>query len=155
MAFNQVDLWVQIHNFPIICMNRRTVKWLIDQIRVVIEIPIDSKECWGKFIIVKVQVDFSGPLTRWLRLKLDSSDNIVVVALKYERLPEFCYACGKIGHGFREYPNDDARTNTLEGSTPKYRAWLRVAAPDRTKFKSRQNETEGVIQKRKIDRGFS
>ncbi|KAK3226087.1 hypothetical protein Dsin_005949 [Dipteronia sinensis] len=43
-----VDM-VQIHNIPIMCMNRKTAKWLAKQIGVVvIEILADSKECWGK-----------------------------------------------------------------------------------------------------------
>ncbi|KAK2655326.1 hypothetical protein Ddye_008378 [Dipteronia dyeriana] len=33
LKFNQVGLWVQIHNIPIMCMNRRTAKWLAVQIR--------------------------------------------------------------------------------------------------------------------------
>ncbi|KAK3193163.1 hypothetical protein Dsin_024473 [Dipteronia sinensis] len=122
IAFDQVGIWVQIHNIPIMCMNRRTARRLADQIGVVIEIPTDSKECWGRFIRVKIQVDILKSLKRWLRLKLDRSENITVVSLKYERLLEFHYACKKIGHGLREYPDDDARTNALEGSIPKYGA---------------------------------
>ncbi|KAK3221474.1 hypothetical protein Dsin_008499, partial [Dipteronia sinensis] len=64
---------------------------------------------------VKVLLDISKPLKRWLRLKLDKSDNIVVVALKYERLPEFCYACGRIGHGIKDCPDGKARKRALDG----------------------------------------
>ncbi|KAK3212041.1 hypothetical protein Dsin_016747 [Dipteronia sinensis] len=141
LSGKKVGLWVQIHNIPIMCMNRRTAKWLEQQIGDVLEIPADSKEYWGKFIRVKIQVNISRPLKRWMCLKLDRSNDIVVVALKYERLPEFCYAYGKIGHGLRECPDDDARTNALEGSTPKFGAWMRAAAPDRSKPWNRHMES--------------
>ncbi|TXG60476.1 hypothetical protein EZV62_015049 [Acer yangbiense] len=42
-----------------------------------------AEECWGKFIRVKVQIDISKLLKRWLRLKWGKEDNIVVVGLKY------------------------------------------------------------------------
>ncbi|KAK2651223.1 hypothetical protein Ddye_018712 [Dipteronia dyeriana] len=94
LGFDRVELYVQIHKVPIMCMNRKTVRWLSDQIGKVVDIPAESKECWGKFMKVKVHIDISKPLKRWLRLKLDKSDKMVVVGLKYEKLPEFCYACG-------------------------------------------------------------
>ncbi|TXG72489.1 hypothetical protein EZV62_001068 [Acer yangbiense] len=45
LGFNKVELWVQIHDVPIMCMNRRSVKWMAEQIGEVIDIPSDSKEC--------------------------------------------------------------------------------------------------------------
>ncbi|TXG70163.1 hypothetical protein EZV62_005098 [Acer yangbiense] len=115
LRFDRAAFWVQIHDIPIMCMNRRTAKWLAEQIRGVIEIPADSKECWGKFMRVKVELDISKPLKRWLRLKLDKSNNIVVVGLKYERLPDFCFACGKIGHVLKECSDDEDRKGVLDG----------------------------------------
>jgi hypothetical protein len=56
LRFNKVELWIQIHDVPISCMNRRTAKWMADQIGRVIEIPSESKDCWGKFMKVKVQL---------------------------------------------------------------------------------------------------
>ncbi|TXG49106.1 hypothetical protein EZV62_024981 [Acer yangbiense] len=102
LGFNKVELWVQIHDVPIMYMNRRMEKWMAEQIGEVIDIPSESKECWGRYMRVKVQIDIHKSLKRWLRLKLDKTENIVVVGLKYEILPEFCYDCGKIRHGIKE-----------------------------------------------------
>ena len=87
LSFSKVELWIQIHDVPILCMNRRSAKWMAEQIGRVIEILPESKDCRGKFMKVKVQVDISKPLRQWLRLKLDNSSNIEMVRLKYERLP--------------------------------------------------------------------
>ncbi|KAK3218790.1 hypothetical protein Dsin_012760 [Dipteronia sinensis] len=47
LGFSKADFWVQIHDIPILCMNRRIAKWLAEQIGEVVEIPSESKECWG------------------------------------------------------------------------------------------------------------
>ncbi|TXG60171.1 hypothetical protein EZV62_014744 [Acer yangbiense] len=135
LGFNKVELWVQIHDVPIMCMNRRTAKWLAEQLGGVIEIPTESKECWGKFMRVKVLIEISKPLKRWLRLKLDKSDNIVLVGLKYERLPEFCYACGKIGHVIKDCLDAEARSLALTGTTTKFGSWMRAQFVDRRKVR--------------------
>ncbi|TXG56744.1 hypothetical protein EZV62_018057 [Acer yangbiense] len=119
LSFDIAEFWVQIHDIPIMCMNRRMAKWLAEQIGRVIEIPIESRECWGKFLRVKVSIDISKPLKRWLRLKLDKTENIVVVGLKYERLSEFCYVCGRIGHGINECTDGEAKKEAIEGSSVK------------------------------------
>ncbi|TXG73278.1 hypothetical protein EZV62_001857 [Acer yangbiense] len=53
LSFNRADIWVQIHDIPIMCMNRRTARWLAEQIGEVVEIPSESRECWGKYMRVK------------------------------------------------------------------------------------------------------
>ncbi|KAK3218462.1 hypothetical protein Dsin_012432 [Dipteronia sinensis] len=113
------------------CMNRRTARWLAEQIGVLIEIPSESKESWGKFMRVKVQIDITKPLKRWLRLKLGKSDKIVVAGLKYERLPDFCYACGRLGHVIKECTYEEARKGATDGSATKYGQWLKAPGTER------------------------
>ncbi|TXG48232.1 hypothetical protein EZV62_027526 [Acer yangbiense] len=142
LGFNRVELWVQIHDVIVMCMNRRMAKWMAEQIGEVIDIPYESKECWGRYMRVKVQIDILKPLKRWLRLKLDKTDKIVVVGLKYERLSEFCYACGKIGHGIKECLDAEARNEALTGKITKFGSWMRATIPDRSKIRN-QSFTNG------------
>ncbi|TXG61030.1 hypothetical protein EZV62_012393 [Acer yangbiense] len=135
LGFNKAEFWIQIHDIPILCMNRRTAKWLAEQLGEVVEIPSESRECWGKFMRVKVSIDISKPLKRWLRFKLGTIDEIIMVGLKYERLPNFCFACGRIGNGIKECMDEAARKATLDGSPTRYGSWLK--APILEKGKSR------------------
>ncbi|KAK3204497.1 hypothetical protein Dsin_018543 [Dipteronia sinensis] len=126
LGFNKADFWVQIHDIHILYMNRRMAKWLAEQIGEAVEIPSESRECWGKFMKVKVQIDVAKPLKRWLRLRLGKSDEVIMVGLKYERLHEFCYACGMIGHGIKECQDGEARKVALEVSSTKFGSWLKA-----------------------------
>lgn len=46
--------------------------------------------CWDKSARIKVLLDASKPLRRIVKL-CNSKGSIVVVEVKYERLPTFCY----------------------------------------------------------------
>lgn len=56
-----------------------------------------------------MRIDISKPLLRCVRLNIDDSGDVITAILMYERLPEFCYSCGKIGYGLRDCPDDNAR----------------------------------------------
>ncbi|TXG53049.1 hypothetical protein EZV62_022218 [Acer yangbiense] len=126
-------------------MNRRSAKWIAEQIGKVIEIPTESKDCWGKFMKVKVQINITKPLKRWLRLKLDKSDVIVMVSLKYERLPEFCYFCGRIGHASKECSDEEAKLEAMKGVLTMYGSWMRASVPDRQKVRTDQ-QNDGILK---------
>ena len=71
---------------------------------------------------------------------MDDSGEITTAILLYERLPEFCYACGIVGHGLRDCPDDAARLDALEGTSTKYGSWLRAASVEQYKNKNSRNE---------------
>ncbi|TXG57156.1 hypothetical protein EZV62_018469 [Acer yangbiense] len=130
LRFNSVEMWIQNYDVPIICMNRRLAKWMAEQIGRVIDIPTESKDCWGKFLKVKVQIDITKPLKQWLWLRMEQSSEIVMVSLKYERLPEFCYVCGRIGHASKECEDKEAKQEALQGVSTKFGSWIRATRLD-------------------------
>ncbi|TXG67205.1 hypothetical protein EZV62_008480 [Acer yangbiense] len=116
LYFNKAEFWVQIHDIPIMCMNRRMVKWLAEQI--------------GE---------------RWLRLKLNNSESIVMVGLKYKRLPEFCYACGRIGHGISECSDEEAKKEAIKGPVTRFGSWMRAASKEKVKSKTSSQDSGGSL----------
>ncbi|TXG47851.1 hypothetical protein EZV62_027145 [Acer yangbiense] len=104
----------------------------------VIEIPADARECRGRFLRVKVRIDIDKPLKRFLKLEVDESERVVVAPLIYKRLPEFCFACGKIGHNLKECPDDEARIEALEGTSTKFGAWMRAPGLEMGKSKNQK-----------------
>ncbi|TXG57050.1 hypothetical protein EZV62_018363 [Acer yangbiense] len=62
-----------------------------------------------------------------------NTEEITRVSLKYERLSEFCFACGKIGHDIKACVDENAKKAALDGSPNKFGSWLKATIPDRTK----------------------
>lgn len=52
---------------------------------------------WDSFARVMVMVNITKPLCRIIKVR-SSSGRVVVLEVKYERLPIFCFMCGRIGH---------------------------------------------------------
>ncbi|KAL5747010.1 hypothetical protein ACOSQ2_024307 [Xanthoceras sorbifolium] len=69
---------------------------------------------------------------------------LIVALLRYECLLEFCFACGKIGHGLRDCSDEEARTEALEGSTTKFSSWMRAPLGDRSRVKMYKQEERGA-----------
>ncbi|KAL5752884.1 hypothetical protein ACOSQ2_023391 [Xanthoceras sorbifolium] len=127
MKFQKSEFWVQIYNIPLMCMNKKVTKMLAETIGEVVEVPLEPKDYWGKFIRVKVRIDVTQPLKRGLRVGLSDVEMMVIVLLRYERLPVLCFACGLLGHSFQECSNKIARIEAMDYSSPKF--WGLVTCP--------------------------
>lgn len=57
----------------------------------------DKAREWVEFIRVRVLMDTMKPLRRVVNM-VGQNGKELLCHLKYERLPIFCYICGKIGH---------------------------------------------------------
>lgn len=59
---------------------------------------VDAEEdgrCLGTCIRIRVKVDIAKPLRRVVKLTLDPQSPPVGVLIRYEKLPEYCYNCGR------------------------------------------------------------
>ncbi|PPR85699.1 hypothetical protein GOBAR_AA34985 [Gossypium barbadense] len=111
--------WIRVYNFPLEFMDRQMA---IDVGNALGElVAIDWKDHfggWTEFMRIKVKIDILKPLKRVLRIvNKDGGERIGV--LKYERLPDFCYLCGLIGHTLKrcnnnKRENEESLTNLRE-----------------------------------------
>ncbi|KAK9220854.1 hypothetical protein WN944_009278 [Citrus x changshan-huyou] len=60
-------------------------------------------ECFGQFLRLRISVDITKPLKKIIELEQEEeyADDIPMRVM-YERLPDFCFCCGRIGHQYRE-----------------------------------------------------
>ncbi|TXG48439.1 hypothetical protein EZV62_027733 [Acer yangbiense] len=77
IAFTKVAFWIQIHNVLLLCT---------------------FGECVGKYIRIQVAIDLSKPLHRILKVDILRDGKEMTMLLRYEKLPEHCFRCGKIRH---------------------------------------------------------
>ncbi|KAH9698768.1 DUF4283 domain-containing protein [Citrus sinensis] len=64
-SLTHTTFWVQIHNIPIMCMNKEAIQKLGEKIATVKEVETDEAgECIGQFARVRISIDISQPLKK-------------------------------------------------------------------------------------------
>lgn len=58
--------------------------------------------CWWESLKLKILVDITKPLRRGIWVSLSGDQESIWINAKYERLPDFCYGCGRIGHVIKD-----------------------------------------------------
>ncbi|KAJ1414334.1 Zinc finger, CCHC-type [Sesbania bispinosa] len=101
--YDHVLFWVQLHGLPLefmSCINARKVAQRIGEVHTV-EDPFVEGQLLRPFFRVRVRVNVKKPLLTgfWLPRK-DLPRTWIFV--KYERLQDFCYNCGVLGHDYRK-----------------------------------------------------
>ena len=62
------------------------------------EIDVEGGQiAWGRYLRVRVIIDISKPLKRGSKIVVPRGGNELVI-FKYEKLPDFCYVCGRRDH---------------------------------------------------------
>ncbi|KAK2647699.1 hypothetical protein Ddye_015188 [Dipteronia dyeriana] len=132
LSFQYGDLWVQIHQFPLLCMTKDIGRFLGGMIGEVID--VDGGEagvCAGKFLRVWVKVELDKPLRRCLRVDILGDGDVTIMPFKYERLPNHCFRCGLVSHRTNECISGEVipRINGVE-KIP-FGFWMRASGPPR------------------------
>ncbi|MBA0759606.1 hypothetical protein Gotri_022465 [Gossypium trilobum] len=90
-TFNLSPFWVRIFNIPFECMDRSVAMDVGCAIRELIAINWRDRDGgWTEYIQLRVIIDISEPLRRVVHF-VNGEGVTTVYAIKYERLPTFCY----------------------------------------------------------------
>ena len=94
--FNIAPLWIQVWNLPVHWMSKEVGKKIASVFHETKEVIMPQE---GRHIKILVLADITQPLMRGTTVKLEGK--VKWLSFKYERCPDFCYTCGKIGHSER------------------------------------------------------
>ncbi|XP_073130025.1 uncharacterized protein [Henckelia pumila] len=121
LCFDEVAFWVQCHNVPIAFSQIGIMKKIGAQIGEVEEVDHgESSSLMGRFVRMRVRINIRKPLKQFLCVGVEDGEEVIII-LSYERLSEFCYRCGVLGHSFRTY-GEPAEENTVM----RYGVWMRA-----------------------------
>ncbi|KAJ8774403.1 hypothetical protein K2173_012477 [Erythroxylum novogranatense] len=93
------DIWVQVHNLQTGMMSEAMATQLGNTLGNFID--YDAKAITmglRGYMRIRVRLDIREPLLRRKKV-LNRQRREVYVQFKYEKLPLFCYLCGRVGHG--------------------------------------------------------
>uniref|UniRef100_A0A803PAK3 CCHC-type domain-containing protein n=1 Tax=Cannabis sativa TaxID=3483 RepID=A0A803PAK3_CANSA len=92
---------VSFVGLPFLSKSESLAKVLGNLIGTFLEVYEDSlNEGWGPFLRICVGIDVSKPLLRGQTVTFPWMNDELWLDYRYERLPDFCYECGIIGHVF-------------------------------------------------------
>lgn len=101
LDFSKCPFWVQIHGLPVGKMSRSNAEIIGRRFGKLLAIEASTEEILlsRSFLRVKVEINVNLPLPKgfWLKRKPDKGRDLWI-SYKYEKLSDFCYACGRIGH---------------------------------------------------------
>ncbi|GMN47221.1 hypothetical protein TIFTF001_016394 [Ficus carica] len=106
--FQFTQMWVNVYNLPPDRMIREIGMKTGDVTRVAIWV-INNEEgrCIGPYIRLRAMCQVA-------KVSLGSSGRSVWVDLKYERVPDYCFVCGIIGHGSLRKNSGQIRSRQVE-----------------------------------------
>jgi hypothetical protein len=125
MSFNQTPIWIQIHDMPLACMNKRVGCKIGSSLGEVEEVAVAEDDVgWGRYLRVRVKVELFQPLERGR--SLIQRGQTCWVKFKYEKLPIFCFQCGRILHEPKGCPAHVQKQKNHQSDSTDWGAWLRA-----------------------------
>ena len=126
LTFKDVAFWVQIHGLPTLSQTREAGLCIGRSLGKVEKVDVGDKGfSMGCYLRIRVTLDISQSLSRG-RIVRSRGSNSWWVEFKYERLPVFCYLCGRLDHDEKECLEWLRSAGPIRIEDKQYGPWLRA-----------------------------
>lgn len=123
LKFRYASFWVQFLNLPRVCFCRKYAEALGNSIGAFEYVETDDNgKASGESLRVRVQMDITEPIKRGTNIKAGSKANKTWIPVTYEKLLDFCYQCGKLGHVCHECEEEGTSDSKENSYGPELRA---------------------------------
>ena len=144
ISFTHSPFWIQIWGLPFESMIEEVGKELDNKLGKYIEFDRRSwSEEQAKFMQIRVDVPIDKPLRRGGNI-VNPEGEKYWVTFKYERLPNFCFICGVLGH-------DEKHCSEYQGKSEcqrQYGEWIRANSGFRGVFEKQKAASNGGSEER-------
>jgi hypothetical protein len=154
MIFDSLDIWVRVLDLPMDMMNRAYGELIGGWIGKFISVDVDEEGmAWGEDLRIRVEIKVDQPLLRGVPLKEYDDETVGKwFDIKYEKVPHFCFDCGRLVH------SDDRCPVEKEGESEgvqQWGEWLRASPrkPQRATFPARPSVLSGSFSDRSTGAG--
>lgn len=141
IIFTHSLFWVQIWELPFEMMDKEVGMELGNSLGKFMEANKRLGQAdQARFMRIRVDLPLDKPLRRGGKI-VNAEGGKFWITFKYERLPCFCYLCGRMGHDEKHCPNISNWRNALK----QYGDWLRAngkSAPEKSRSTSCENRDE-------------
>nr|XP_020155801.1 uncharacterized protein LOC109741133 [Aegilops tauschii subsp. strangulata] len=113
IKLDKLAVWAQIHRLPDNFLIEPAVRGMALRIGEVEEVQLKLPAgFFGEFVRVRVKIDINAKIRRFVTGK--KGDEMVRYQVKYEKLPIFCYNCGKLGEVAMAFRGDEVAQDLRE-----------------------------------------
>jgi hypothetical protein len=125
MDFSRSPFWIQAHEMPLVCMTKGVGTKIGRSIGELHEVDVAGDGVgWGRCLRMRVTIDLTQPLERGRALHLDGHSHWI--EFKYEKLPTFCFYCGRLVHGKQGCPERPYMHRNSDNVAKQWGVWLRA-----------------------------
>lgn len=148
--FMKTQIWVQVHGLELDRLNDENAQLIGNNLGDVaqIENTMGPEGLDRSFLRMKVVIDARKPLKAGFWYARQNGEH-AWARIKYERLPEFCYGCGTLGHTEKSCQGQLVRAEE-DPRDPMYGPWLNVDRPKKRELGHRsmgQEKKAGMEEK--------
>ncbi|XP_058741861.1 uncharacterized protein LOC131614267 [Vicia villosa] len=136
--------WVRIYELPLMLRTESMARKLGGILGSLEEVDQNEAHRNGRFLRIKVSIDLNQPLKRGTMVRFKEKN--LRIYFKYERLPTFCFVCGKVGHQLKDCDSvedlSEEGFEELDEQELSYGTWLRASPLPKITDEQRKKETK-------------
>lgn len=129
IPFSKAPFWIRLYDVPIIGREKDVLQKIGTRFGEVIEMDSTTIGGLSRSVRMKVLLDLGKPIKRGTKIKIGSNPPCWLPAT-YERLPSFCYWCGKLGHTHKDCEqllDQEDKEGSIEQNQMPYGDWMRAS----------------------------